>query len=215
MEQGVQNLPEGSFWKSVWGNLRNALIGCSAAVVFGLAVLMMSILSVTSPERVFPSDEALVVDDPAMTKVEYYLPYPGMLPDNPMYRLKAVRDKVGLLLSRGGLTRANKELLYADKRIGAAQVLVEGGKAGLGVSTATKAEKYLEKAVNRVINLSREGKDVKSMLMTLSNASSKHAEILEGLQIRVSGDDRDGLEGALKLAKILGEQVNQAILEAK
>lgn len=215
MEQGVQNLPEGSFWKSVWGNLRNALIGCSAAVVFGLAVLMMSILSVTSPERVFPSDEALVVDDPAMTKVEYYLPYPGMLPDNPMYRLKAVRDKVGLLLSRGGLTRANKELLYADKRIGAAQVLVEGGKAGLGVSTATKAEKYLEKAANRVINLSREGKDVKSMLMTLSNASSKHAEILEGLQIRVSGDDRDGLEGALKLAKILGEQVNQAILEAK
>lgn len=178
MDTSGQNLSgKGSFIESAWGNLRNALIGCSAALLFGLAVLLMSILSVGKSAAagavVATPKEAVTV------KVEYYLPYPGILPDSPLYKVKAVRDRLLLVLTFDETRKVEKELLYADKRIGAAEALAGGGKVDLAVSTATKAEKYLESAVNRVKKLSSSGRDVKSMTMTLEKAVAKHREILE------------------------------------
>lgn len=177
MDISGQNLSgRGSFVESAWGNLRNALIGCSAALLFGLAVLLMSILSVGKSVAV---GAAVTTAKEAVTvKVEYYLPYPGVLPDSPLYVLKAIRDRLQLVLTFDEAQKAGKELLYADKRIGAAEALASGGKIDLAVSTATKAEKYLESAVNRVKKLSGSGRDVKSMMMTLEKAAAKHREIL-------------------------------------
>jgi len=167
MKASGQNLSDkGSFIESAWGNLRNALIGCSVAMLFGLVVLFVSVYSARAVE-------------PVTVKVEYYLPYPGVLPDSPLYKLKAMRDRVMLLLIFDEVRRAEKELLYADKRVGAALALAEGGKMDLAVSTATKAEKYLERAVIRVRKLSKLGRDVKSIEMTLEKAIAKHKEILE------------------------------------
>lgn len=189
MGTSIQNLSENvSFLKLAWGNLRNAVIGCSAAVLFGVTVLLMSILSVTAPDHVFPAGEKTEV------KIVYYLPYPGMLPDSPLYRVKALRDKVVLWLTWDENKKAEKELLYADKRIGAAIVLIEGGKTELAVSTATKAEKYLESSVQRVKRLSAKGRDVKSLLGVLQKAVLKHREILES---------RSEFEPALKINKSL------------
>ncbi len=177
MESSGQNLSgKGSFIESAWGNLRNALIGCSAALLFGLAVLMMSILSVGKSAAV---GVAAAAKEAVTVKVEYYLPYPGILPDSPLYKIKAIRDRVQLVLTFDEVQKAERELLYADKRVGAAWALADGGKADLAVSTATKAEKYLESAVNRVKKLSSSGRDVKSIMMTLEKAVAKHREILE------------------------------------
>ena len=103
--------------------------------------------------------------------------------------------------------------MYADKRINAALALIEGNKVGVGVSTATKAEKYLESAVNRLIKLSGEGKDVKSLLLTLSKATAKHVEVLEGLDKRVTGPDGGAIGVSLKLARALAEKMTQAVRE--
>ena len=162
-----------TYLKQAWGSVRNAIIGCSAAVLFGIAVLLMSIYSVATPQVVHPAE-------PVTVKVEYYLPYPGILPDSPLYKVKAARDRVMLWLGLDGGKKAKRELLYADKRIGAAAALADGGQMELAVSTATKAEKYLELAVNRVRKLSGAGKDVKSIKMVLVKAIAKHREILEG-----------------------------------
>lgn len=178
MESSGQNLSgKGSFMESAWGNLRNALIGCSAALLFGLAVLMMSILSVGKSAAA--GAVVAAAKEPVTVKVVYYLPYPGILPDSPLYVVKAIRDRVQLVLTFDEAQKAGKELLYADKRIGAAEALASGGKIDLAVSTATKAEKYLESAINRVKKLSGSGRDVKSMRMTLQKAVAKHREILE------------------------------------
>ncbi|KKU02861.1 MAG: hypothetical protein UX99_C0020G0006 [Candidatus Amesbacteria bacterium GW2011_GWB1_47_26] len=207
MGTGTQNLPETEvFWKSAWGNLRNALIGCSAALLFGLAVLMMSVLSVSSPRAAV---------DPVTVKVEYYLPYPGMLPDSPLYKVKALRDRLQLWVTFDEAGKARKELLYADKRIGAAAALVEGGKVSLGVSTATKAEKYLESAVNRTIKLSGEGRDVKSLLLTLTKAVAKHQEVLEIISAKSGGVEKEALQRTLAGVKSLQENLAQTVLEAK
>lgn len=208
MESSGQNLSEkGSFVESAWGSLRNALIGCSAALLFGLAVLLMSVFSVSSPQAAVDADAVTV-------KVEYYLPYPGVLPDSPLYRLKALRDKLQLAVTFDEVRKAEKELLYADKRIGAALVLVEGGKISLGVSTATKAEKYLESAINRAIRLSSQ-RDVKSLLLTLTKATTKHQEILEMISAKGGGVEKEVLQRSSEQVGSLREKLSQAMLEAK
>lgn len=205
-----------SFVKSAWGSFRNAIIGCSAAVLFGLAILLMSIFSVTNPEAVFPQTDATesaqyeeVSPSPA---VQYYLPYPGILPDNPLYKVKALRDKVRWWLTFDEGKKAERELLYADKRINAAIALIEGGKVDLGVDTATKAEKYLEQAVYRTIKLKKIGQDMGSLMLTLEKASAKHAEILE-VQLMPKTGGSVGIQTALKSTKSLQELLAQSMRE--
>ena len=120
--------------------------------------------------------------------VDYYLPYPGILPDHPLYWLKMVRDRVGLLITVGNQAKAEKLLLYADKRLGAAWALVDGNKVPLGVSTLTKAEKYLEQAVIRG------GDD--SFKTRLGKAILKHREVLLLVRPKV-GSEPGNIEAML------------------
>lgn len=145
------------------------------------------------------------------TKVDYYLPYPGILPDHPLYWLKMVRDRVQLWLTTDSLQRAEKLLLYADKRLGAGWALVEGNKLGLGITTLTKAEKYLEQAVNLAQKLGEGEAEVK-FKAKLAKAIKKHEEVLnliegktepsqllEEVEIRV--DFGDSEEAAVELVE--------------
>lgn len=106
--------------------------------------------------------------------VDYYLPYPGILPDHPLYWLKMVRDRAGLLVVTSKMAKAEKLLLYADKRLGAAWALIDGNKVPLGVSTLTKGEKYLEQAVSVGGGASFRAKLVKAVL--------KHEEVISRLK---------------------------------
>ena len=203
MQDSGQNLSDkGSFIESAWGNLRNALIGCSLALLFGLVVLFVSVYSARAVE-------------PVTVKVEYYLPYPGVLPDSPLYKLKALRDKLQLILTFDEARKIEKDLLFADKRIGAAQVLVEGGKVSLGVTTATKAEKYLESAVTRALKLSAGGRDVKSLLLTLTKAAAKHQEVVELISAKAAGAEKEVLQRSWEQVRSLREKLAQAGIEAK
>lgn len=202
---------EGSFLKATWGSVKNALIGCGLAAVFALVVLGMSLLSANQPRAAeiqplpFPATDSGVV--------QYYLPYPGILPDSPLYNLKALRDKLSLWMTADHLARANKELLFADKRIGAAQALIQGGKSALGASTASKAEKYLEQSVNDAIDVKKSGRDSKSLLGTLVKASAKHMEILDELKVHVSSEDVAILEKSRMTTLLQQEKAQQTLAE--
>jgi hypothetical protein len=205
-----QNLPEG-------GLISTRIMGSFAAMVFGIAILILSLLAISNPTAVMPK-EMMASNAAEMKQVEdviYYLPYPGMLPDSPFYKVKMLRDKVKLLLMSDPLKKSQQELLFADKRINAAIVLSDGGKGSLGVTTATKAEKYLEQSANHVISVQKEGKDVKSWLLTLKTASAKHTQILLGLRDKLQGDDRMIIERTIKNTQMVSEKVDQALLDSK
>jgi len=126
---------------------------------------------------------------PAAQTVDYYLPYPGLLPDHPLYWLKMVRDRVQLWLITDSLQRAEKLLLYADKRLGAGWALVEGNKPDLGITTITKAEKYLEQAVNLAQKLGEAEKEVK-FKTKLAKAVLKHEEVLSLIKGKTEGGEK-------------------------
>ena len=131
-------------------------------------------------------------------KAEYFLVYPGILPDNIFYPIKMIRDRLVLMLTTDSIKKAEIMLLYADKRLGAAQALIDGGKADLGVTTATKAEKYLEQSLLEIEKAQSGGKDVLSAKEKLNNASFKHQEVLTALLAKVSEGNKTTLEEAIK-----------------
>ena len=201
---------EYSFIRSTWGSIKNALIGCTMAAFFGLLILAISLFSANSPRA---AEETFVMSATESAAVEYYLPYPGILPDSPLYPLKALRDRVRLWTTFDEGRRADLELMYADKRINAAAALFEGNKPSLGVSTASKAEKYLEQAVSRTLEQRGEGEDVKSRLLSLKNSSLKHLELLKNFLDDSSGEDRQTLEEAMRTTQLSLERVSQVLGE--
>lgn len=193
----------------------------SAALALGAIVLAMSFLAGSNSIGAKKTSEAVKSDEivvaatiEAEPKIEYYLPYPGILPDSPLYKIKAARDRILLILTLNEEKKARRELLFADKRINAAVFLTEGGKAELGVVTAVKAEKYLEQAVARAEKMHKGGQDVKSLMLELQKSVAKHTEILQTLQAKLAGDERKTIEVSLATTQILGERLGQIFLEA-
>lgn len=160
-----------------------------AALVFALAILITSIWR-TAAKTYLPTVQAQEAE--LREKVDYYLPYPGILPDHFLYPVKMIRDKLLVFFTTEPLKRAELFLLFADKRIGAAKSLIEGGKQELGITTLTKAEKYLEKAVSQERLANEKGKETRSFLEKLAKASLKHEELLLEIRERV-GESSQGI----------------------
>lgn len=115
-------------------------------------------------------------------KSTYILIYPGMLPDNPLYIFKAIRDGfVGFIVS-DPLRKAEFDLLQADKHISSSVLLVSQSKnQELALETAAKGQKYYEDAIVKAKEVKGEKMELKAYLERLISAGQKHAEVLEEL----------------------------------
>src|SRR5260370_38981843 len=65
------------------------------------------------------------------SKMDYQLPYPGILPDNPLYELNALRDRIYGFLISDPLKKSEFDLLQADKRLAVGISLFNKGKKEL------------------------------------------------------------------------------------
>lgn len=161
-----------------------------AVLFFAFSVLSLSVLNAsakTTPENLAVIQSPILLPTLA-PEVLYYLPYPGILPDHPLYAIKMVRDKIWLWLTTNMQKKAEVELLFADKRLGAGKVLIEGNKVSLGITTIEKAEKYLEQSINQLEEAAKQGKDVKIQVEKIKIASLKHQEVIGRLRESLSGD---------------------------
>lgn len=115
-------------------------------------------------------------------KVEYSLPYPGVLPDNPLYILKIFRDRIVEAFLTDQKQLAFYELFLSDKRLAAGQALVNNNKADLGAATILQAQDYYHKATDLAVKL--QNNDLRDKIIV---AGSKHEEVITDLQPKVSG----------------------------
>jgi hypothetical protein len=147
-------------------------------------------------------------------KIDYFLAYPGrVLPDSPFWPLKALRDKIWLLFTTDSLRLAELKLLFADKRIGSSQILFKKGKVSLGLSTLTKAEKYLEEATLMEEEVRKSGIDTSEFLLRLSKASLKHYEITQSLLEIAPGDVKPLIVQTQEYSKKSFERARNGLLE--
>lgn len=192
------------------------IIPILAVLSFAVWILFTSLSQVTTYKLSFAAAglKYAVSATPVPTitsqpQIEYFLAYPGVLPDSPLYKIKMLRDKVWLWLTTDVVRKAELFLLYADKRIGAGKVLVEGNQVPLGISTLTKGVKYLERAIEQTKEAKTKGKKVDSLEKNIKNASLKYEEILVGLLEKVNSDGKAALDELLKSLKILQEKAHK------
>ncbi len=116
--------------------------------------------------------------------VQYDLPYPGILPDNPLYVLKVIRDKFIIFLISDPIKKSQLELLQADKRLNAAVLLHNEHKQNdiLVISTASKAENYFNEAIDTASLAKSEGLNIDTLQSRLTLASQKHYEVLRQIE---------------------------------
>lgn len=149
--------------------------------------------------------------DSAMTteKVEYTLPYPGILPDNPLHFLKAARDRIILFLISDPLKKAEFNLLTSDKRIYAARLLAEKGKDNQAVSTLSKSNNYMHQAVSSAQEAKKVGQNVDIVLHNLELSIKKHKEVLSTIQNKVDNTFSGQLQSEGKRLQDLEISVNK------
>lgn len=174
-------------------------------LVMGGGVLLKPAVAQASGEIKFEVREGTEAAEG--TKVKYDLPWPGILPDHSLYRIKMIRDRIWGFLIRDPLKKSQWSLLMADKRILSVAMLMEKGKADLAVSTATKAEKYLEEAVNQAYLAEKMGKGDRAFFQKIITASLKHTEILKAILEKAPEELRPVVEKAMGYPKDAKEKI--------
>ena len=175
--------------------------------LFTFWILVFSVIKTVAGE-----DPPIATESIQKQEIDYLLPYPGILPDHFLYPVKMVRDRIQLWLTTNPLKKAELMLLFADKRLGAGKALIEDNKIDLGISTLTKGEKYLQRAVFQE-TLAREKEETRVLLEKLSLAALKHEEILLILKEKVGDSAKPALEESLNLVKQIQAQIKQALSE--
>lgn len=145
-----------------------------------------------------------------VTKIEYVLPYPGILPDNPLYKLKLIRDRILDFLIVDPLHKAEFYLLQADKRLGMGTSLLNKGKNELAEQTVSQGEKYLSQAVESLTVLKNASKEIPGYVIErLAKAAAKHEEVLRELIVAATGKEQEGLKSSLTLVQKLIEEIKK------
>lgn len=135
------------------------------------------VYAITAVKQAVPS--AVPTPVPTPTKVEYALPYPGMLPDNPLYILKKFRDAIIELLISNPINKSEFYILQADKKL----------NMGISLSTLGKPEEAKEifdqslaartQAVALLEQTSQSGKQIPAFVLEKMVLSlGKHKEVL-------------------------------------
>ena len=115
--------------------------------------------------------------------IDYQLPYPGILPDNPLYVFKEMRDSIQVMMAGSPLEKAKAQLQIADKNMAAAVELSAKGKHQLAGERISKAQEHVLKIIailNRQSDKTTQDQRTE-FKMTLAKANLKHRETIETL----------------------------------
>jgi len=175
---------------------------------FGRYILLISFVIVVPFVTYFVLGASDTLVKNPQEKVIYNLPYPGLLPDNPLYLTKVIRDRITDFLTRDNLKKAELYLLYSDKRASMSLVLASKGKNQLAIDTFVKGEKYFLKIPELLKSAKKQGAQAPSSFVeTLKLSNAKHKELIEEL-IKILPQ---GLNQSLILLTDLNQQVKTEI----
>lgn len=134
----------------------------------GLGIVLSPVAGITVTQ-VAPSPIA---------EVEYALPYPGILPDHPLYIFKVIRDRILVLRTQDTLKKIHLNLLLGDKRLVMGKLLWEKGRYDLSVSTFSKGETYLFTASSDLVQAKNANMLPPGLSDKLELAAKKHQEVI-------------------------------------
>ncbi|HZJ18329.1 MAG TPA: DUF5667 domain-containing protein [Patescibacteria group bacterium] len=136
----------------------------------------------------------------APAKVESYeLPYPGLLPDHPLYFLKMFRDRIIGFFISDPVKKAEFDILQADKRLNGSVYLLykNTSKADeLAISTISKGQNYFDDALGKIKLAKKQGINISDITTKLKSSLKGHKLTLKNLESKVSKKTKDQLSSS-------------------
>ena len=128
------------------------------------------------------------------------LPYPGLLPDHPLYFIKMIRDRFISFSIQDPVKKAEFDILQADKRLGAGVYLFLEGESKylLAESTISKGENYYDEAISKAEFAKKQGLDVRILRGEILSSLSEQKYVLKKLEDMSSGQFKQNLEEGSK-----------------
>lgn len=144
-------------------------------------------------------------------KKTYQLAYPGILPDNFLYKLKVLRDRILLAFITDPVKKVDFYLLQTDKGVAMVPMLVAKNEVSLAKETALKAENNFTELtfVYKKTGL----KPTKDMLSKLLEAAKTHQQVLSQIMAKVSQEDAKTFQQVINFS-ITNVQSLQSIFQA-
>jgi hypothetical protein len=179
-----------------------------------LAALFLLLIFLFNLNLVFAQEEIKINLDSRSTgsaSVNYALPYPGLLSDNPLYFFKAVRDAFTRFFISDPFKKAEYDLLQADKNLNTGYYLFlkNVSKDKMILTAITKGENSFENAIKEVSGAKEQGVDITDFTDKMILSSQKHQEILKEIKIGISSKNKEGIEKELKRSQNFQELVNK------
>ncbi|OGG00961.1 hypothetical protein A2153_02590 [Candidatus Gottesmanbacteria bacterium RBG_16_38_7b] len=134
----------------------------------------------TLPYILFPP--LVTAQTPAVpTPVDYHLPYPGILPDHPLYSLKRFRDFLLITFNRHPLKKVELYLLFSDKKIAMSSDLLDKRKFDLTVDTLRESQSDLLKSAGVLLSSSQKNILPEGLADKVELAAKKHQEVIKNI----------------------------------
>jgi hypothetical protein len=170
--------------------------------VFTIMVVWMFALN----SSVFAQTQEAVVPQ----KVEYVLPYPGILSDNPLYVLKNLRDKIMEMLIVDPSKKAEFYILQSDKDFNAGIFLQAKGKTAPAITTLTRGNTYTGNSISIAASQKLLGKPLPVYTLDrLQKSIAKHQEVVVDMISSVPDDQKRNFETILTTVKKFTEDVKE------
>lgn len=168
-------------------------------ILFSLALSFLVLATTPSAVYLFAKSQAITMDE---TTVVYELPYSGMLPDNPLYFMKEIRDGIMKTTTRDNLRKAQLYLLLSDKEIASTLQLARKGKEQLALETLYKSEKYFSEIPSILADSKKQGVSPSNDFMnTLYQSNAKHREVIMEVMKEMPQANVENFKPALELNK--------------
>lgn len=179
-----------------------------------LTSIIFLLIFLAFPISVFSEGET---EELVKEEVNYQLPYPGMLPDHPLYGLKLARDNIYDFFIADTLKKAEFKLLMADKRLFMGILLIDKDKKDLSIEVIGEASQYYNDAVLECIKAEEEGEGFQNTKHAIIESGKKHREIIAGLLEESKGKEESSLKRAYEsISQNLSKLVkNQEVLQDK
>lgn len=116
---------------------------------------------------------------PAAIHAEYVLPYPSYMPGNKLYKVSKFLDVLKKYWSWGTMAQTKYQLALSDKYLVEAKTLFEYRQYLLAASALERSGNAFGTLGGLIAASTKEGKDVTSMVETISEAAKEHDRVLE------------------------------------
>ena len=147
----------------------------------------------------------------APKEIEYTLPYPGILPNNPLFIAKTIRDRLQEVFTLNPLRKAEFYLLQADKKLSSSLILFGLGKEDMAEKMLSKSQDYLEKAIDGEETAKNSSESLLELSGKIKQSSKKQSELINGLYEKSKAEIKLKLKEDLEQSKILQKRADQFV----